>query len=478
MKTRLLLSGLILMTLAMIGLRLADTAARLEPVHIVVRADETLAPVSPLLFGQNYGPWMNTTDVYVTLYQDAGVTLLRFPAGNWGDENDIFPNMVNDLAMLADALNAEVSVQARSWRKGTPEKAAELVRYCNVENDYGFRYWEVGNEPDLYARRANRSGDPVFDVDWYNARFREFAEAMKAVDPNIQIVGPVVTGGWRKRGTELVEGWIPAFFAANGDIVDVISWHWYPHGNELNDAEALATPVEIEEQVETIRAWWRDPEINPLGHERPVPPLFLSEYSVSWSSGTSRHLSGQVAALWDAEVVGRMAKLEVEMAAHFALQGTRWHGLIGMLEAPRPVYGVYRLYSHWGTTQVMVASSDEQMLPAFASLRDNENENENEDDGALAVIVINKHPTQAREATLTIEGFRSSGSARIWLQDEEHPTVEELPTITIAGTFPYTFPPYSVTLLILEPSPQSNWPLLAALGLLVVALAVLVMLRL
>jgi len=110
--------------------------------------------------------------------------------------------------------------------------------------------------------------------------------------------------------------------------------------------------------------------------------------------------------------------------------------------------------------------------------KENENENENEDDGALAVIVINKHPTQAREATLTIEGFRSSGSARIWLQDEEHPTVEELPTITIAGTFPYTFPPYSVTLLILEPSPQSNWPLLAALGLLVVALAVLVMLRL
>jgi hypothetical protein len=387
MKTRLFLSCMVLLALALVGPRLdaeeENAAAQPEPARIVVRADEVLAPVSPLLFGQNYGPWMDTTDVYVDFYRGVGVTLLRFPAGNWGDENDLFPNMMDELARLAGILDAEVSVQARSWRGGTPEKAAELVRYSNVENDYGFRYWEVGNEPDLYMRRRHRSGDPVFDVDWYNAQFREFATAMKAVDPDIQIVGPVVTGGWRE--------WIPAFFAANGDIVDVVSWHWYPHGDELSDAEALATPAEIGEQVETTRAWWQDPAVNPLGYERPVPPLFLSEYSVSWASSVRRHLGTQVAALWDAEVVGRMANLGVEMAAQFALQGstggTRWHGLVGMLEEPRPVYGIYRLYAHWGATQVAAESSDEPLLPAFASLRD---------DGALALIVINKDPVEVR----------------------------------------------------------------------------------
>ena len=461
MKVRLFLSCVVLLALAMVGPRLdverEDASAQPEAAHLVVRADEVLAPVSPLLFGQNHGPWMNTTDAYVADYRDAGVTLLRFPAGNWGDENDLFPNNVDDLAMLADALDAEVSVQARSWRKGTPEKAAELVRYSNVENDYGFRYWEVGNEPDLYMDRPHRSGDPVFDVDWYNARFREFAAAMKAVDPDIQIVGPVVTGGWRE--------WVPVFLAANGDVVDVISWHWYPHGDELSDAEALATPAQIEEQVETIRAWWRDPAVNPLGHERPLPPLFLSEYSVSWATSVRRHLGTQVAALWDAEVVGRMANVGVEMAAHFALQGTRWHGMIGMLEDPRPVYGVYRLYAHWGTTQVAAESSDEPMLPAFASLRD---------DGALAVVVINKDPAQAREAVLSIEGFKPSGQAQVWLQDEEHLGVE-LPAIAMAETFPYAFPPYSVTLFILEPACWSGWSLWSGLGLAIVALTVLAM---
>jgi hypothetical protein len=282
---------------------------------------------------------------------------------------------------------------------------------------------------------------------------------MKAVDPGIQMVGPVVTGGWRE--------WVPAFFAANGDIVDVVSWHWYAHGDELSDAEALATPAEIEEQVETIRAWWQDPAVNPLGYERPVPPLFLSEYSVSWASSVRRHLGTQVAALWDAEVVGRMANLGVEMAAQFALQGstggTRWHGLVGMLEELRPVYGVYRLYAHWGATQVAAESSDEPLLPAFASLRD---------DGTLALIVINKDPAQAREATLSIEGFRPAEQARVWLQDEEHLGVD-LPPISVAETFPYTFPPYSLTLFILEPARWGDWVLWAGLVLAAVALAAL-----
>jgi hypothetical protein len=451
----LLLSGLILAGLALLGPRLDRVFTHSSPAQIVVQADQTLAPVNPLLFGQNFGPWMHTTETYVAQYQDVGVTLLRFPAGNWGDEHDLYPNNLDDLGALADALKAEVAIQARLWRAGTPEKAAEVVRYCNVEHDYGFRYWEVGNEPDLYLNRFHRSGDPVFDVDWYNARFREFATAMKAVDPDILVAGPAVTGGWRE--------WMPAFLAANGDVVDVISWHWYPHGNELSDAQVLATPVQIEEQVLALRAWWRDPAVNPRGYQRPLPPLFLSEYNVSWASSVSRHLGSQVGALWNAEVVGRMANLGVEMAAHFALQGTTWQGLIGNLEDPRPVYGVYRLYARWGTTQVAAESSDEPLLPAFASLRA---------DRRLAILVVNKDPTLAREATLTVEGFRPAGQAQIWLQDGQHMGAE-LPAIAVAETFPYTFSPYSVTLFVLEPAPRSHWVLWAGLGLLAVTLAVL-----
>jgi hypothetical protein len=85
-KSRLFLSSLVLVGLAMVaphlggprlgGPRLGDAANQRDPARIVVRADRSLAPVSPLLFGQNYGPWMNTTDGYVADYREAGVTLL------------------------------------------------------------------------------------------------------------------------------------------------------------------------------------------------------------------------------------------------------------------------------------------------------------------------------------------------------------------------------------------------------------------
>ncbi len=233
MKRHLLFSTLVVLALAMMGSRLYGDSAQPESA-ITIQAGETVASVNPLLFGQNFGPWMNTTGTYIAQYQAAGVTLLRFPAGNYGDENDVLPNNLDDLPMLADALDAQV-------------------------------------------------------------------------------------------------------------------------------------------------------------------------------------------------------------------------------EDPRPVYGVYRLYAEWGTTQVAAESSDEALLPAFASLRD---------DGALAIMVINKDPTHEREATLNVEGFRSSGHARVWLQDDVH-LASELPAIPVAEAFPHVFPPYSATLLILEPAHRVGWPIWAGLGLLV-----------
>jgi hypothetical protein len=90
--------------------------SRANTDRIVIHADQALAPVNPLLFGQNFGPWMNTTEGYMADYQASRVTLLRFPAGNYGDENDLFGNNLDDLAALAKALNAQVAVQARLWR--------------------------------------------------------------------------------------------------------------------------------------------------------------------------------------------------------------------------------------------------------------------------------------------------------------------------------------------------------------------------
>ena len=49
----------------------------------------SLGPVSPLVYGSNYGPWLTVSFEMLPAAYDSGVTILRFPAGSWGDHNDV-----------------------------------------------------------------------------------------------------------------------------------------------------------------------------------------------------------------------------------------------------------------------------------------------------------------------------------------------------------------------------------------------------
>jgi hypothetical protein len=435
---------------------IASTWTDAHQYRIVVNANDELRPVNPLLFGQNYGPWMETSPEFIEAYQRAHITLLRFPAGNWGDENYITRGQLDELAVLAQELNAEVSVQARLYPDGTPEAAARLVQYANIDNHYGFRYWEIGNEPDLYnEREETRPEDPDFTPEWYSERYREFYTAMKAVDPSILIAGPAVTLGW--------EEWMPTFIYLNGDIIDVLSWHWYGHGDELEASEVLGFAHDIERQVETIRFWWHDPVTNPNGYQRQMPPLYNSEYGVSAASTIYEHLGTQVATLWAAEVVGRLANAGVDMAAHFALQGTHWHGLLDEIDDERPIYGLYQLYQHWGQTQIAVESSDESYLPAFASIRDNR---------SIVVMVVNQDPELEREVEIVLRGAYPAGRVS-GFRLEKAGNLVELPTEASGSSYTALVPPYSISLLMFDIVPSSQIFRNAIIVLLVIALILL-----
>jgi hypothetical protein len=415
---------------------LLTAAVRFEDQNdrVVVNIKEEFGPVNPLLYGQNFGPWMDTSPKFVESYRQVRVTLLRFPAGEWGDENDITTDQLDDLADLARELVAEVSVQARLFPNGTPEAAAALVRYANVENSYGFKYWEIGNEPDLYIERENvRPGSPDYTPEWYSQRFREFHTAMKAVDPTILIAGPVVTVRW--------EDWMPTFIFLNGDIIDILSWHWYGHGDELEEEEVLKSVNEIEHQIETIRFWWTDPATNPKGYQRPMPLMYISEYDVSAASTIYDQLGTQVAALWAAEMLGRAANSGIDMSAHFALQGTHWHGLIDELDPDqyRPIFRLYQIFNYWGTTQISAESKDEWTLPAFASKTND----------SVMVMVINQNPEVTREVEIVLQGARLSGRVRGWQLEQEGDLIA-LPVEAAGSSYTTNLPPYSITLFVFD----------------------------
>src|SRR5690606_18504648 len=132
-------------------------------------------------------------------------------------------NQLDMLMVYAGLLDAETSIHVRLLN-GTPEKAAELVRYTNVERGFGVRHWYVGNEPSLH-------GDH-YTVDDLNRHRPATATAMLEVDPDIVLVGPEPHQWLGLEGRDLVDAtgreWVRGFLEVNGDLVDVVAVHRYP----------------------------------------------------------------------------------------------------------------------------------------------------------------------------------------------------------------------------------------------------------
>jgi hypothetical protein len=59
------------------------------PDILYVNPSQSLGPISPLIYGSNYGPWLLVSVDMLPAAYDSGVTILRFPAGSWGDNNDV-----------------------------------------------------------------------------------------------------------------------------------------------------------------------------------------------------------------------------------------------------------------------------------------------------------------------------------------------------------------------------------------------------
>lgn len=134
---------------------------------------------------------------------------------------------------------------------GTPQAAAELVRYINIEKKYGVLYWSIGNEPDLYEGRPNVDYDTVR----FNQEWRAIAVAMKAVDPTILLLGPELHGTYTSNYATNPKDtagrdWMTEFLKANGDRVDGITVHRYPMY-----APGDPNPVTVERLRQSTLEW-------------------------------------------------------------------------------------------------------------------------------------------------------------------------------------------------------------------------------
>lgn len=422
MKRFLLLVGLMLVFIM-------PSAAQDDVKVLRVDAGQLLGEINPYVYGANYGPWALVSMDMASEAVNSGLTLLRFPAGNWGDQNNIRPEQLDLFMLQVRAWSAEPYITAR-LEGGTPEQAAELVRYANIEKGYDVRYWSIGNEPTLYDD---------YTIARFNEEWRIFAEAMLAVDPDIILIGPEVHQYAPDEAApdylQVMREWVQEFLKTNGDLVDIVSIHRYPFPLTMTSSTSIEelrlSAPQADSMIDLLRQDIRDA----VGHDMPVA---ITEMNSHWSNSI-----GNVAtpdsfynAIWWADVLGRFIRKQVEIVNYFALAATQsGFGLIDRYSV-RPTYYVYQLYQQFGSELVFSESPDNDVT-IYAALRE---------DGTLTLVIINLSDVE-QQRQIQLENFTPGGVAQVWRFDAEH-EAEPLDDMTVSEADIVTFPGQSITLYV------------------------------
>ena len=369
-----------------------------------------LGPISPYLYGSNYGPFTAVPAGKMEEALQSHVTALRFPGGEWGDQNDLQPYQLDSILNLCKQMGAIPTISVRLLG-GTPAAAVGLVRYANIEMGYKIRYWSIGNEPDLYEGRPNVD----YDTLRFNQEWRSIAIAMKAVDPTILLLGPELSGGYTSNFATNPKDtagrdWMTEFLKANGDMVDIVTYHRYPFPINGGNATIGELRQDLPDWTRTVR-YLRALIQETTGRALPIAVTEASSDSSKIVMGVASPDSFYNA-IWWADVLGRLTDGNVFMVNQWDFttssgQGDGW-GLIAT-SGVRPTYYVYQMYSHFGVERVYAASGVAD-VSVYAAKRE---------DGTLTILVVNLTDSEQR-LPLQVQGKKLS-KADVWLFDATHP---------------------------------------------------------
>jgi hypothetical protein len=405
------------------------------PGTLYVDPSISLGKISPYIFGSNYGPWIAVPADMLQQAYDSGVTVFRFPGGAWGDHNDLKTYQIDQIVDFAKQSGADVTISVRLLN-GTPEAAAELVRYANIQQKYGVKYWSIGNEPTLFAGEINVGN---YDTVRFNKEWREIAEAMKKVDPSIKLIGPELhqfnyDPAFNPKDVN-GKDWMTEFLRANGDLVDVVSFHRYPYPRNNVNATVADLRENSHEWDKTI-VYLRD-----LIHQETKRdlPIAITEVNSHWSKaiGGDGTPDSHYNAIWVADMLADMAKNGVFMVNHWMLTssgGQGGWGLVGRGEV-RPSYYVYQLYKKFGS-ELVYSSTDDPELTILAA---------HNADGELTIILINL-ADDTKTVPLAVNG-KTLSSAAGTLFDPTH-RAEAIGMVDLS-TGKISLPGQSMTLLVL-----------------------------
>ncbi len=406
------------------------------PGGLYVDAGQPLGPISPVFYGTNWGPWLGVPPTMLEVIPSMGIKVVRFPGGRWGDENTPTATQIDMLMAFCEQWGAEPFFNVRLVAS-TPSEAAEMVRYVNIEKGYKVRYWGIGNEPDLFPSQTGMRL-PDYTPEQFATDWRYFAQAMKAVDPSIQLIGPEVSqfiANPTEEYGQKYSDWLVAFLKTNADLVDIVSVHRYPF------PRSMVSGAPLKDDLRANSAEWDTllPSLHEIVRENTGKdlPVAITEFNSSWveNAGGEGTIDSHFHGIWFADVVGRMINQDTFMLQQFAVTGR--YGMMNRSELNSTGLAFQMFARRFGTERIY-ASSDQQYVSVYAAKRP---------DGALTVMVINLN-SEAKKVNLRLENT-TGGLAEVWKLDATH-RAEQAASTMLSGVTTLDLAPESLTLYILS----------------------------
>ncbi len=402
---------------------------------------------------------------------------------------------IDSLARLSQESGAEIMIQMNVTNSDA-EMWADMAHYANVENDYGFKYWELGNEFDLECRDESEA---CVDPDTYKTRAEEYINALHDVDSSLSVIGGVSASGHAFFGANDYSGatteMSPWLYQARDAGANSLSFHWYTDCNlsTLDNVFAYDWGVPYNAWQNTYSRLWSkiaperiDAEIiepGGLNLTQGITELNIDACDFGRAPVNSNHIN----AVWMADVIGRLGYNGLDYVTWYTGYGTQQQGYpaIATVEdyyewGGGPIYlrpSYYSLFlfgNFFGDQYVRSSSPDEEKLSIWAST-------DSQEPGALKIIVVNISDSPASEP-LIFEGFTPVSGKKYTLSNANPLEMEEgsngpdhgttingktltpenilsaaaelessAPSVSIsAGQVVEEFPPYSVTAIVLQ----------------------------
>ena len=321
------------------------------------------------------------------------------------------------------------------------DDAANMVKHFNKDTNNSVQYWVVGNEPDL-------EGIPVAR---YSTDFNQDYDAMKAIDPTIEIGGG--TTAWYDAP------FLQTFLQQSGSKVDFVDFHGYAqagnvpgnyttlfqnaaeYGNRINDLRSLI------QKIVPARA----SQIN----------IEVGEWELNWAGSAQDNTNFH--AVWAASVMGHILssggrglfyadKGNAIYDSQHTFTDPYGHVVKINVDDTNPAYHGIGMFTGEGLFQgfgdaLVKANTTLPNVEVYAS------------DHPKNIVMINTDPSITQTATISLHGVKS-GTIEVWRKDESvlfpNPPIK-LGTLALQnGTFTYQLPPLSVTTFVLKTASQTS----------------------